>query len=261
MTAATVTMAGERQRLDIGKVFSETFRLFGRNLRPLLMGSAVLVAAPQLAVGFVQWNGAREMREGIFTTGPTALVGALAAILFGILNLWFQGGVNRFINDDLLGRKANLVGDILETGGVLHIMIGAAILMVMGCGLASILLLVPGVILGLAWSVAVPVVAIEQAGVIKALNRSLYLTRGHRWSIFLLGLIFYATILLISGLVVAVTGGMAGGTTNPWRLMVFQPLLGLIGSPLSAVGFAVLYRQLLTVREGLGTTGTADVFA
>ena len=117
MTAAVVTVAGERQRLDIGKVISETFRLFGRNLRPLLLGSAVLIAGPELAAGFVQWNGVREMHEGIFTTGPTALMAPLIAFLFGLLNLWFQGGVNRFINDDVLGRKANLTGDILETGG------------------------------------------------------------------------------------------------------------------------------------------------
>ena len=140
-------------------------------------------------------------------------------------------------------------------------MIGAAILMVLGCVLASVLLLVPGVILGLAWSVAIPVVVIEQVGAIGGLKRSLYLTRGNRWSIFLIGLIFYATMFLIWGLAMAITGGIAGGGANPWRLMVFQPLFGLIASPLSAVGLTVLYRQLLAVREGLGTTGTADVFA
>ena len=92
-----------------------------------------------------------------------------------------------------------------------------------------VLLIVPGIILAIGWQFA-PYLVVEQgAGPIDALKRSWELTRGNRWTLFLLGLALIGLNLL--GLCALVVG-----------LLVTLPVTTLAG--------VHAYRTLLAARTG-----------
>ncbi len=71
--------------------------------------------------------------------------------------------------------------------------------------------------MAVAWSVTVPVYVVEQTEVFSAFTRSADLTRGHRWRIFGLFVIYLVAIIIVE-MVTTAFGGVAsllGG--GPWR--------------------------------------------
>jgi len=72
--------------------------------------------------------------------------------------------------------------------------IGMTMLIGLGAGLALFALIVPGVLLFIMWSLAVPVKVLENKGASESMSRSSELTQGSRGRIFLIGLM----VLLLS---------------------------------------------------------------
>jgi len=69
--------------------------------------------------------------------------------------------------------------------------IGTYILMMLGVGFAMILLIVPGIILSLGWSMTFYILAEDpKFGIVESLKHSWHLTDGYKWDIFVLGLRF-----------------------------------------------------------------------
>src|SRR5690348_8346723 len=93
----------------------------------------------------------------------------------------------------LRGRKV-AIGECLSQGFKrLGVALGVAILTWIGYFLGFLLLVVPGIILLLVWSVAVPAAVVERTGVSASFGRSRALTRDRRWRIF--GTFFVAGLL------------------------------------------------------------------
>jgi hypothetical protein len=80
----------------------------------------------------------------------------------------------------------------------------ASILAGIGTGLAFLLLVLPGFVVITMWSLVVPVVTIEQQGILASLPRSAFLTRGRRWRIF--GALVACILLERDGIRSAVVG-------------------------------------------------------
>jgi len=68
-------------------------------------------------------------------------------------------------------------------------------------GCASIVLIVPGIVLAVRYALLYPVVVLERAGTDKARRRSTELTRGVRWQIFWAGLLFFVAYVPITFLI------------------------------------------------------------
>ena len=79
---------------------------------------------------------------------------------------------------------------------------GTALLGYFLVGLASILLLIPGIVVLCMFYVAIPVAVVERMGASDALSRSKALTAGHKMTIFgltlLSGLVFFVVFFLIT---------------------------------------------------------------
>ena len=96
------------------------------------------------------------------------------------------------------GRQATF-GESLSTAlRVFLPLIGLSILFGLGIMFGLILLIVPGIMLMVAWAVAVPALVVERCGVIDALRRSAELTKGSRWKIFGLFLIILVIYWIVS---------------------------------------------------------------
>jgi len=138
------------------------------------------------------------------------------------------------------GRVDATVGDLLgsisaKLWPLFLLGIVTSVLIVIGFAL----LIIPGIILGLMWFVAVPVLVAEDKGVFASMSRSSELTKGNRWRLIWLFIIIYVLlfiIIIIVGLLSAITPilGVIGGV-----------LIAIVAYPYLSIIIAVTYYELL----------------
>ena len=133
-----------------------------------------------------------------------------------------------------------------------------SILVTILTGIGFMLLIVPGIMVFIVFSVAVPVLVEERAGVFGSMKRSRELTRGSRWRIFLLCLNFFVLYLLLWALAAALTGVVSDGI---YFQAGIQALFATVTGVIVAGMLTLLYLELRTVREGATISDLAAVFA
>src|SRR5260370_360355 len=95
------------------------------------------------------------------------------------------------------GRPVSL-RDCFQVGlGRFFPIVGLAISMGLAVMFASMLFIVPGLILYMMWSVATPACVVERLGPFRSMARSRALTKGHRWKIFGLLLLTLIPVVII----------------------------------------------------------------
>jgi hypothetical protein len=228
----------------VGVALSKTFSVFGSKLGSFLL-LAFVPLIPVLAVDLLALAGPP-------TSGTNAL-GGLSAILIFVLGIVAQATTLYGAFQQMGGRPFS-IGQSLGVGFRRALPVfGVALLAGLLTGLASILLLVPGLIVFCMLYVSVPVCVIEKLGVTASLNRSALLTKGYRWQIFgLLALV--GTVRLIAQVVLF----LIGGATPGGQLLTFCWLVIIIS--FSAVMVAVVYHDLRMAKEGMDTDNLASVF-
>ena len=254
------TTSLEQGKLDIGRVIQQLFQVLGRNFASFFVLALVLIGTPSAVINYLQLSSVRpgelpQIGMGVVYAGLAALI--LSAIL--------QASLIYATVQDLSGQKKP-IGDSLATGLRAFLpLILLTILLSLGIGLGFVLLIVPGVMLACAWCVAVPVLVAERRGVFETFGRSADLTRGNRWRIFALFLLYLVAAIVVS----AVIGAFAGvGAAVAALQGGFSPIFAIVnalGSAVTAVvgatGVAVLYVELRQAREGTGAEALAEVFS
>jgi hypothetical protein len=245
----------QREHFQVGQVFGQAIGVLTRNL-PLYLGlSLPLVGLPILlfALAFPAYIGSASPGLDI---AYRAALGGFAGLLYLTGTYVLQATVVRATVEDLSGRRARF-GDCLATGlRVIFPILGITIVSVVGIMLGFLLLIVPGVMLALAWSVAIAVEVEERGGVFASLRRSRVLTRGSRWRIFGLCILVGLTLTIAQALIAGVFA--AFGTTS-------AAFGQAIAQALSAAGYAtaaaVMYIELRRIKEGAGIEALAGIFA
>ena len=195
-------------RFDMGRTAKRTFAVAGQNI--VTFGVLSLLVGVPLAV--MAWGGTQF-------TGPflTRISDPRAVGFYGIIGLAYlvgifvlQAGVVQGTIASLNAKRASLA-ECLSVGlGVFFPLFLLTLVMGLGMGVGFLLLIVPGIIVLLMWSVAVPALVVEHTTIGGALHRSRELTRGHRWAI--LGLILAITILTI---IISAVAGVVGALISP----------------------------------------------
>ncbi len=189
------------KRLDIGDAFSDAFAVIRRRFRLLLLADLVLIGAPS---AIIIAGSVLTMLSPFF--GLVSILGLLA-MLGGVVLMY--GAVTHAAMQDLRAQPVTL-GDMIKVAArKFWPILGLGILAALGIAVGSVLLIVPGVILALAWCVALPVMVIEDRGIIDSFKRSAELTRGKRWAIFLLFLIVGVVTFVFELVLALLTGGAA----------------------------------------------------
>ena len=166
-------------------------------------------------------------------------------------------------HEGLHGRPAAIGAATARSARALLPSLGMWILWVLGVGLASILLLVPGIMLLVRWSVALPAVVIEREGVLGSLRRSRDLTDGHRWPILgfmLLLALFGAVVLLITRFGGAALAAAVGGSGGSTLALAVSFVTNAIASTVGGSATAALYFELRRASEGVLSFETAAAF-
>jgi len=250
---------------EIGATINQVFTAFSKAPLQLILIAAVpaLLSFPanlhQISALFAvfQYRGdpqamALAMQSGGgagFIPGLLSFVGSilsiisLAALIFGSSQL-------------MLGEQAQLGGWMRFGLSRFWPIIGVSFLVMLGAGVGFVLLIVPGIILALMWSAAFPICVIEKLGPIKSLGRSAFLTKGHRWS--LLGL--FILFVVVAWVVYAVLLGVLFAIRSPIAMAIGLLVVTVLGTLVGCLLQASVYQNLRLAKEGVRTGQVAAVF-
>jgi hypothetical protein len=247
----TAGVAVGSAKFDIGEVVGETFAVTRRNIVTFGLLALLLGVLPSILVGFLS-----------LSLGAADANNSSANIIVSLTGIVLQAAVIYVVVGEQVGRKVTL-GQSLSRGGLLFLpMFGIGLIAGIGTVLGLVLLVVPGLILATAWSVAGPARVIEGPGVSKALQRSWDLTRGNRLRVFALFLLVWGAVLLVAVAAGAALGlaGFFGQTPTAADVVAEGVVTGLV-TALPSVFTAVAYLELRRLKEGPGTESLAEIFS
>jgi hypothetical protein len=249
----SIDTAGTKS-LDIGEVLGDTFAVIGRTF-VVLANLAVLFIAIPAALNIA--GVALVPISPIF--GLLSFIGLLALVVGELIAF---AAIFLVAMADLHQTPVHIEGLIKTATGRFWPMLGLFLLLIIGVAIGLILLIVPGIILALAWSVAMPVLVLENRGVFDSFKRSAELTRGKRWSIFLVFFVVWLVTFVIELAIMALFGGFQGFISRQPSLVstVISQLSLVVTVPFYAVLTTALFNQLRG-KAGYGAEAVAEVFA
>jgi lipid-A-disaccharide synthase-like uncharacterized protein len=166
--------------------------------------------------------------------------GFVLALLFWALSILYQGMVVKLVQDVQDGRRDHSVGDLIRSvEPVFWPLVAASILTGIGVGIGFILLIIPGLILIVIWSVVAPVIVLERPGVFEAFGRSRELVRGNGWNVFAVILLVFVAVAAVS-----VAAGLATDSLGSVGRALVQWAVNAALAPATALSASVLYFAL-----------------
>jgi hypothetical protein len=242
-------MATVLRPLSTGELLDRTFSLYRGNF-VLFLG---IFALPHLAVLAFQIVAIVLQSPGL---QPSRVFSALAwtwgAILFSIVVTSAAHAATVIaVSHVYLDRPASILDSFAKVkgqiGGVIWLSISVGFLV----GLACIALIVPGVLLAVRWSLAVPAKVLENKTTGEAMSRSSELSKGNRGRIFVIWILFVVLNICFSLLLqwpvklAAGVGGIVGlqHATIAWRVASLVATFAsecLVG-PLATIAFSLVY--------------------
>lgn len=255
-------------KLDIGQVIEGTFKVLGRNIVTFGVLALILSGVPTAIVAYLQATNIESAANFEFRPGYFQAIGfsGLAALITSAI---LQGALVYGTVQDLNGQRPT-IADCLATGLRAFLpLIGLTILLFIALMFGLIFLIVPGIMMGCAWCVAVPSLVADRTGVFGAFSRSAELTRGNRWRIFAFFIVVWVIAIVIGavigGVTLAVTFGSGGLDPVALARSPVQILGNLLSNALSSLitstGVAVLYVELRKAREGAAPQWLAEIFS
>ncbi len=260
MTTATLRQPG---RFEIGRVFNTTFGVITRNIGLCIGLSLLFSGLPSLLIRL--WSqpqiGAMLHHDPGSRADPGAAlsnsyIGVVAGVVSFICALLLQAAFVRATIEDLNGKRVSF-GDCVQIAiRFLLPTLAIGILVTIGLTIGFMLLIVPGVILALGWSMSVPVLIQERLGVFGSMSRSWALTKGSRWSLFGLFLILFIIAMIIQwGMLLILV--LFGGIIAEIGAALVQTVVSMVLS----IAAAASYVELRQVKEGTGIAELAEIFS
>lgn len=249
--------------MDVGRVLSRGFAALRANVPAFLAASLLIAGLPSFAVEYWTLRNFNMADPAFIITGTywgviggTALVGLVATTLL-------QGVVTRSTVLHLSGRDADVGASGLLALRLLPSLIGLSLVLGVLIGLGFMVLAVPGVMIYCATLVAVPALIEERPGILGSISRSRDLTRGSRWRVLLLAILFWVFSVIVQGFVALVSGVSpmeAGQPADPLVASIAAGIGASVSTLIIAVVAAALYVELREVKEGATAEELAAVF-
>jgi hypothetical protein len=246
----------ELRPLGIGEIFDVGITIYRRNFRALLTLVFVVVAPIEIVSALIQSSAVPE-GDGLITETPSgAIAGFGAAGMLSFLGATVAtGACFKAVADGYLGERAEWRPALRFAARRLHSILWITILGAVLAALGLVLLVIPGIYLYIAFSVAVPVLLTEGTKGRRALGRSRRLVKGRWWGAF--GVVALGAILvgIVSGALTGLAGAITGFDTSDPTLGSFLVNTGatviasLVATPLTAAFITVLYFDLRVRKE------------
>ena len=238
-------MATALRPLTTGELLDRTFSLY-RSHFALFVG---IIALPHLLV-----LGLRLLSVGfLFAGGAGAVLGTLIwvkvfMLAFLVASAASQAATIVAVSQVHLDRPTSVMDSYARVKGRILAVIGIMMGVGIAVGIGFLLLIIPGVILALMWSLTVPVAVLENKGMSESVSRSAELAKGDWGRIFVVYLLIlvlsiavsaviqWPILLLIAtakGTMVTALGQVAGAVAT----FIAQCLIG----PLMTIALSLIY--------------------
>lgn len=260
MTTATAAP----ERFDIGRVFSAGFAIVGRRPVTLIVLALLFTYLPAAATLWLTTQWLPQPTPGVVDMAGTFRrlgIVELIAVVFGGFGWVMQGLAAAAVLSDFGDRPLSVGEALARAAGRLPLVYVMGVLATLAIVLGTVALLVPGVLLSLAWSVGGVVATVENTG-FKAFGRSAELTRGNRVQLFIIFLVWGIAGVIVSFVVRAIGGvGMATPGAAPlWVTIGLQPLTSAAVQIFSTATLIAAYVELRGVKDGLAASSLASLF-
>ena len=261
--------------LGIGEILDVGIKIYLRHWLTLFKIVVFVVLPAQILVNIIEISalpsnvtlssGATGPFGGTFTEyGPVSrhdrdvlLLGFISAFVIQFVSGRFaQAGCFRAIADAYLGEEVGWRSSLGFALRRLPAIVWMTILAFILIGLGTLLLIIPGIYLYVAFTVAVPVLLVEGAGPWRSLRRSRQLVRGRWWGtlgVAVVGALLVSVVsLAVSGLLLGIAfANPARNTVTGFVLNTLAETLGsMLGTPAAAAFVTVLYIDLRVRKEG-----------
>jgi hypothetical protein len=254
--------APELRPLAVGEVLDVAIKITVRHARTLFLLVLVVVAPAQLLVTAIDVSATEGVVTGVETDSvpssdeiTTFVAGLVVIVLLLVLSSTLAtGAVYKAVVDAYLGSRPDWRASLAFAARRLRSLVWISVLTYVLATLALIPLIVPGIWLFIAWSVAVPALMTEDVRGFKALRRSFRLVRHRWWPTFLIVMLGF----LLAGVISAIVGGVVGALSFAADSTVAEFVVGLLGNvlasaistPFTAAFITVLYVDLRVRKEG-----------
>jgi hypothetical protein len=253
--------------LRVGEILDAGIKLYVRNARTLMALTACVVVPLQLLSAIVLMStvsngdqvptGFGALASRTSTSDTTTSLGAQATLLVvGILvSALTTAACVRAVSDLYAGRDADMTSSLRFAARRILPLLTMEVLYFLGLSIAFVALIIPGIWLYVAWSVAAPALLIERTGPVRSLGRSRRLVKG-RWR-------STAAVLIVAAVMVALLSGAFEAllvaialTSNPSALLAVvvvtlaSGISTVVVEPFRAAVTTVLYYDLRIRHEG-----------
>ena len=244
--------------LTVGGILNPAFELYRKQAVSLWTTAALVVVPAQILIWIivrVSLSNDAFARDGtVFTSGSTAPSTAAVAVLGFLSAILAMGALSRLLAETYTGHPSSWQESLRYASRHLAPLLWLGIVSGIALAIGYALLIVPGVFLTVAWSVAVPALMFEATPVFGALRRSWELVQGHWWTTF--GALLVALIIIfgISFLVGAILSGIASSSSIAVVLTLSclsRAVAAILAYPLIAAVAVVIYANLRSQKEGV----------
>ena len=227
---AAVTRTDERTELDANAVLKQAWLLYKRLFtRSVLLGAAVF--------------GATHFLQALASSGRAGIGVTVLALVLSVAGLALvQGGLVEIVRglhedgDD----DASVFEALGRASGRVMKLVCVSILFGLGVGLASLLLVIPGLIVAVRWAVAVPAAMLEEGNARDALRRSRALVSGNGWNVF--KVLFAVGVL---NFIVLIPLTLVAHGSGPFGVWVATTVGSALTAPYAAHALTVVYYALV----------------
>ena len=262
------------QRYDIGRVFGRAFAVIRSGMGSVglfLLAIAALTQGVQQAMWWLMGQEIERARladhpdligTGLIDT-PLYWLSILAATVLATVGT--AGSLAGYAR--LAGGKPAGIDACINQGIARFLPVFAlTLLWWLGVVFGFLVFIVPGVILIVIWSAALPALVVERNGVFEAFGRSRTLTRGWRGIVFVtllvLALLLYVPPAIFGA---SVLGGLDQIALNPGfgnniALIVGSTLYGWYSAMVLNAVLVAIHQELVEVNEGGSTGELSEVF-
>lgn len=265
---ATISDTGPTRNVSGGRVFERVFATIRHNPGPTIGLAFLIGAVPGLLSTYMM----RQLQQPAVLSDPNFSMRSfyaltlLSVVLGLVISALTQAALTRATVAESEGRKASMGESIAAGVRVLLPLVILSILLALGVMIGLVFLIVPGVILYVMWSVAVPALVEERRGVFGSFGRSRDLTRGARWKVFavlLVVLVVYWLMSAASGIFMVSSMDLTNPQAAlelPTSFVIVSLIVGTLVNLFWGLVQASLYVELRDWKDGPATAKLEQVF-
>jgi hypothetical protein len=248
-----------RTPLAMGDAFRDAGQVLAQRGPLLLLLSATLVFAGGAAAAWLRFH------------PPLSGTGFSVGLVNGVVNWLSQAAPQSlfiaaatWVGAETLAGRPPALAETARQGLRLFLpVLLAQVLYLMAVVAGSVLLVVPGIIVALMWMLVTPVLVVERLGIIEAFKRSRVLTKGHRWALLGLIVVYTLTVVGLEWVIFQITApgrAFVAAAIAPINAYGVVPLITVVTALLSNTVTTAIYTRLSKGHRG-SADRTAEVFA